>query len=300
MADPLFSIVIPCFNAEKTLRATLDSICGQTFRDFEVIAVNDGSTDSSLAIMESYSDLLPLKVISQPNTGLGTARNAGILKSTGKFVSFLDADDLWANKKLQRVNQEIKDLKDNVDVICHFENMQRSGIILGVLKHGPYLDYYDLLFKGNSMSPSATTVRRVMLNEVGLFSTDHRLHGAEDWDLWLKLAKYGARIHYIKEVLGDYVLYGDNMSLAPEFFKKTRYVFESHVSTLTRVDPNLALKIGGARALHDLSAARSLLVSGRYIRSFETALKGLLGGLSNAFFWNRVFSKLCSRARRRW
>jgi len=235
MAMPFFSVVLPCYNGAKTLPDTLNSVCAQTFKNFEVVVVNDGSTDSSLEILESYSDRLPLKIISQSNAGLGGARNTAILNSSGEFVAFLDADDIWLDSKLQSVYQFIRAAQCIPDVVCHYEEMQRDGVRLRVLKHGPYTAYYDLLFKGNALSPSATCVRRSMLEEVGLFCLEEQGHGAEDWDLWLKLARNQAKILFLKEVLGIYVLYGNNMSEAPDFHEKCLYVLESHISSISPI-----------------------------------------------------------------
>lgn len=288
---PFFSIVMPCYNGEKTLPATLDSVCAQTFKDFEVVIVNDGSTDSSPQIIESYAGRLPLKIVTQKNSGLGAARNAGISHSSGEFVAFLDADDLWLDAKLQRVFELISKLNGEVDVICHYENMQREGVSLRVLKHGPYTNYLDLLLKGNTLSPSATCVRRSMLNGVGLFSLDAKGHGAEDWDLWLKLAKNNARIRYIQEVLGIYVLYGSNMSELPDFHKKCRYVFESHVAKLHPFAPELRAQIVGARAIHELYSAKSHADYGQYRAALASAWTAFSSGVFNLFFWSRLSAK---------
>lgn len=295
---PFFSILIPCYNGAKTLAATLDSVAVQTFRDFEVVIVNDGSTDESPQIIETYADKLPINVIHQENAGLGAARNAGIRNSTGEFVAFLDADDLWLENKLERVYDLVNKLNGGVDVICHSEDMQRDGVSLQILKHGPNTTYSDLLFKGNTLSPSATCVRRTMLVEVGLFSLDKKGHGAEDWDLWLKLAKHNARIRYIEEVLGIYVMYGENMSETPDFHEKGRYVFESHVSRLNPVTPELLKRIKGARAIYQLYSAKSQVAHGQYSDAAATAWSGLYTGGFNAFFWSQICDRSFSRFKR--
>jgi glycosyltransferase involved in cell wall biosynthesis len=296
---PFFSILIPCYNGAKTLPDTLNSVCAQTFKDFEVIVVNDGSTDASLEILNTYSNRLPMKIVSQSNAGLGAARNTGILNSSGEFVAFLDADDIWFDEKLQRVYEFIVRVNNNVDVVCHYEDMQENGASLGVLQHGPYTSYYDLLFKGNTLSPSATCVRRSMLHEVGLFSLEKQGHGAEDWDIWLKLAKNKARTQYINDVLGIYVMYGENMSEAPDFHERARYVFESHVSKLTSVTLETGVKIRGARAIHELNAARSFITWRSYKAAAGSLVKALSTGLFNSFFWGQVLFRLCSAFRRR-
>src|SRR5271156_470011 len=95
---PLVSVVIPAHNAERTLRASVESVLAQDFRDFEIIAVNDGSTDSTKAILATYA--FQVQVIDQNNQGAPAARNAGVSAATGKLIAFPDADDLWRPDKL--------------------------------------------------------------------------------------------------------------------------------------------------------------------------------------------------------
>lgn len=294
---PLFSILIPCYNGAKTLVETLDSVCAQTYRDFEVVAVNDGSTDSSLEILQSFSEELPLQIISQENAGLGAARNTGILNSTGEYVAFLDADDIWLRSKLQRVRELIT--TSEPDLICHYEDMQIGGRSLGILRHGPYTNYYDLLFKGNCLSPSAVCVRRELLLDVGLFSVEKEVHGCEDWDLWLKISKTGANIQYIEEVLGVYVLYDNNMSQAAGFYKKGRHVFESHVSKMSPVSADIRKQIQGARAIHEIHAAIGLFKSAAYIEAGRSLIKAFIGGPTSQFFWSQLFLKSFNVLRRK-
>lgn len=99
---PLASIIVPAFNVAETLSATLDSLLGQTFADFEIIVVNDGSTDTTERVLQGYNALGNVRVITQGNRGLAGARNTGIAAARGEYIGFCDADDLWAPKKLAR------------------------------------------------------------------------------------------------------------------------------------------------------------------------------------------------------
>ncbi|MEH6831879.1 MAG: glycosyltransferase family A protein [Sulfitobacter sp.] len=99
---PLASIIVPAFNVAKTLSATLDALLVQKFVDFEIIVVNDGSTDTTAALLHDYTDRTELKVITQRNRGLAGARNTGIAAARGEFIGFCDADDLWLPEKLMR------------------------------------------------------------------------------------------------------------------------------------------------------------------------------------------------------
>ena len=105
----IISIIIPVYNAEKTIESTINSVLNQTFIDFELIVINDGSTDSTLEIVHKITDPR-LKVFSYANANQAASRNRGIAKATGEYIAFLDADDLWTPDKLE---SQINMLKNN-------------------------------------------------------------------------------------------------------------------------------------------------------------------------------------------
>ena len=104
---PKVSIILPVYNAEKTILCTIKSICGQTFSDFELIVINDGSTDNTLQLLESLDDIR-LKVFSYENQGLSTARNRGIIHASTQYIAFIDSDDLWTSDKLESQWEALK------------------------------------------------------------------------------------------------------------------------------------------------------------------------------------------------
>lgn len=97
---PTISVIVPAYNAENTILETIGSVQQQTFSDFELIVINDGSNDRTLELLNSLTDSR-LKIFSYENAGVGVARNRGISHATGKFIAFLDADDLWTPDKLE-------------------------------------------------------------------------------------------------------------------------------------------------------------------------------------------------------
>ncbi|MBW4664647.1 MAG: glycosyltransferase family 2 protein [Chroococcus sp. CMT-3BRIN-NPC107] len=109
LSPPLISVVIPTFNSEKTIRETIDSVLNQTWKNLELIVVNDGSQDSTLDVINSIKDPR-LKVFTYPNGGVAASRNRGFAQAQGEFVSFLDADDLWTKDKLEA---QLKALQNN-------------------------------------------------------------------------------------------------------------------------------------------------------------------------------------------
>lgn len=190
---PLISIIMPAYNAEKTIRETIDSALQQAFTDFELIVVNDGSTDGTLEILNTIQDPR-VKVISQPNRGSYPVRNAGIQHAQGEFIAFLDADDLWTPDKLAAQFEALNSHPNAavayswtqfIDVFGHFLDHRNEPTFNG--------DVLKALLQSNFMTcGSNPLVRREALDTVGHF--DERFHTAGDWELWIRLAK---RYHFV-------------------------------------------------------------------------------------------------------
>lgn len=258
-----FSVIVPCYNTEKTVISTLDSIKNQTYQNFEIIAVNDGSTDNTLNILETYKlhNGINLKVINQENKGLGGARNTGIREAQGTYIAFLDADDLWYPEKLFRVMQ-ILSKNPEINIVCHDEDVLKNERILRRNFYGPFKTYEKLLFKENCLSPSAVVVNRKILLDVGLFSEDRSIHGVEDYDLWLKLARKGAVFYYLHEILGAYVLHEGNMSAdIISFFKRTICLINKHLEAYPKKDFLFGVKSRIRLGVELRSCSRALLLS---------------------------------------
>lgn len=219
MKTPFFSVVIPCYNVENSIEATLQSLQKQTFLDFEIVFVNDGSEDSTLAILNSYNSPVTKRIISQQNLGLGAARNTGIRESNGRYIAFLDGDDSWLPEKLSII-YEVLSKDERIELICHNEFIiTETNQLLKKNYYGPYSKFDDLFFKANCLSPSAVTVNSEVFNKVGLFTENRKLHGVEDYDMWLRMSMNNINFHYIKEFLGNYIIHGNNMSTKFKFFE---------------------------------------------------------------------------------
>lgn len=283
--QPFFSVVIPCHNCENWIEQTLDSVASQDFKNFELIAVDDGSTDGTVSAIEHWVGLHPqvcCLVKRQSNLYQGAARNTGIRFSRGTFVAFLDADDIWSPSKLSRCFEELENHPD-VDVVCHNVWLVNKGIRLKQLVAGPYRSYEDLLFRGNALSPSATVVRKEWLERVKGFSESPELFCVEDYDLWLRLAREGARISYINEPLGEYVVHQDNMTV-----RKSKLYHENQIKLLKKhhddwPNPTCRQKKMMKRSLSicGLLLAKAMATEGDYFEAWR-----LWGGI---FFPNPLF-----------
>jgi len=214
---PKFSVIIPLYNGEKYIARALDCVKAQTFKDLEVVVCNDGSPDASADIVNNYirdNRGLQIKLVSQKNRGLGGARNTAIRNAEGEYMALLDQDDIWYPNKLERIN-EVLEKDPSIDFVCHNEALRKDGVIVQTSSYGPVSpDFYRQLFlKQNCLSTSASTFKKELIERVGYFSEDiSRIHFVEDYDLWLKMAKTGARFKVIDDVLGEYVLHEDNFS----------------------------------------------------------------------------------------
>ncbi len=189
----IISVIIPVYNSEKTIQETLKSVLNQTFSDFEVIVINDGSQDSTLEIISSIQDSR-LKVFSYPNSGISPSRNRGLSHASGEFIAFLDHDDLWTPDKLE---SQLRALQENPQAAVAYswtdlidESNQFRGECARTNVTG---NAHAKLLSANFLhTASNPLIRKEALIKVGGF--DESVFGPEDWDLFLRLA---AQYHFV-------------------------------------------------------------------------------------------------------
>ncbi|HUT35664.1 MAG TPA: glycosyltransferase [Planctomycetota bacterium] len=186
---PRVSVVIPAFNAERYLRETLESVLAQTYRDFEVVVVDDGSSDGTAELAASFGE--PVRCIRQANAGPSAARNRGIREARGELIAFVDSDDLWLPEKLA----EQVPLFDGGTgfqpvglVYCHAERVDAEGRPLPTAQAPKPVGRVpgDFLFR-NHCPTSAAVIRRECFERCGYLPED--MIWAEDWHLWLRIAR---------------------------------------------------------------------------------------------------------------
>lgn len=196
--SPKISVIIPVYNGEKTIQETINSVLDQTFIDFELIIINDGSSDRTVEIIQEIiqeiinQNLDPrIKLYNYPNKGLSASRNRGIQRSQGDYLSFLDADDLWTKDKLAAQYQA---LQNKPTAAVAYSGTRRINEYSEILYDIPLAkirgNIYDyLLLRDIVGSGSNPLIQRQALLAIGGF--DESLRAAEDWDMWIKLsAKY--------------------------------------------------------------------------------------------------------------
>jgi glycosyltransferase involved in cell wall biosynthesis len=190
MSNPTISIVVPAYNAQKTILETIYSVQKQTFFDWELIVINDGSTDRTLELLNIVADTR-LKIFSYPNGGLSVARNRGITHAQGEFIAFLDADDLWTPDKLEAQ-------------LIALQSHPKAGVAYswnyymdeeGTTVYEPEIPiffagnvYHNLLLGNFIVNGSNCLIRKQAIESVGEF--DPEVAGSADWDYWLRLAEH--------------------------------------------------------------------------------------------------------------
>jgi glycosyltransferase involved in cell wall biosynthesis len=187
MNNKFISVVIPTYNRASFLKEAIDSVLSQIYRDFELIVVDDGSTDDTPKLLLSYGK--KIKVITKANKGPSSARNRGIKAAKGKWIAFLDSDDVWKPDKLEK---QVQFIKENPDIkICQTEEIWiRNGKRVNPRKkhemHSGWI--YEQCLPLCIVSPSSVMIHGDVFEKVGLF--DETLLACEDYDLWLRIAPH--------------------------------------------------------------------------------------------------------------
>lgn len=208
-AQPLVSIIIPAFNAARTIGEALDSVLAQSWQAWEVIVIDDGSTDDTAACISRYTDTR-IRVHPQENRGLSAARNAGIERARGELIAFLDADDRILPSKLE---SQVRYLNAHPEIGLVAGGALRTDEQWRILHRAPgrgrELNIADFALK-NQFPVHASIIRRSSLEKAGNF--DEQLRAAEDWDIHCRLLLAGSRVTQLEEIVCEYRVMPGSMS----------------------------------------------------------------------------------------
>lgn len=251
--QPRVSVIIPTYNRAEELRRCLGSLTKQTYKGFEVLVCDDGSTDHTSSVVDEFSKHLNIAYNHDINFG-GPARprNRGIGLARGEYLAFLDSDDWWAPDKL-RIS--IAHLEGAVDVVFHdlwkTLSHDQKWFWRRIKSYQPGVAVYaDLLIKGNALPNSSVVVRSSVIREIGGFSEDKHLIATEDFDAWLRIAQRTNRFKRINSCLGYYWAGGGTLSsIKVEQVSRYKYVYDRHLENLTdkereRASAMLAYMVG--------------------------------------------------------
>jgi len=212
----MFSVVIPLYNKQESIRHTLPSVLQQTFTDFEVIIVNDGSTDNSRKVVESFKDDR-IRLVDKTNGGVSSARNRGIAEARFDHIAFIDGDDLWNKDFLKTIAGLIRKYPDaDVFATAYSCNSSKDVVMysLGVKEQGIVEDYFETVYRAPIMHASSICITKNGFRKAGTFN--EQIAYGEDYDMWDRLGRF-CTIAASPEVMASYRVDTENraMSILP-------------------------------------------------------------------------------------
>lgn len=229
-----FSVIIPLYNKAPYISKALESVCAQTYTDFEVIVVDDGSTDGSAEIANAFllaSHLSPLafRLICQANAGVAAARNNGVAQASGDYMAFLDADDWWEQNYLERMAQLIEDYPDAGLYACNYVYYKRGKTHVALNIPMGYINYPKAYYESGAMPvwTGATIIPKRVFEEMGGFPVGIKL--GEDFLLWAKIALQH-KVAFLNEALAWY------NNDVPVTMRATRNLYHPNNHMLFRMD----------------------------------------------------------------
>ncbi len=198
--DNLVSVIVPIYNAEDFMCETLDSILAQTYENIEIICIDDMSKDSSRLIIEDYAskyeNIRP--ILLEENGGVSNARNIGIANAKGRYVAFLDSDDVWMPEKIEK---QIKFMQENkyAFTFTGYRFMDADSKLLNTVVHAKKELTYDKLLRQNAISCLTVVIDREYIEDIYMPKIHH-----EDYAAWLKILKKGYKAYGLDEILAKY------------------------------------------------------------------------------------------------
>ena len=273
MTQPLVSVIIPSYNYARFLPQALQSVLTQSYPHTEIIVVDDGSTDDTSKILVNYGERI--KVLRKPNGGLPAARNSGVEISTGDYLAFIDADDLWLPQKLEK---QIALFQQNADVAlvhCGVQDVDQNGKPLSDHLDGMSGQVADeMLFFRRAVilgGGSAAMVTRRAYDEVGGFDVGLTGH-SEDWDFYFRVARRHA-VGFVPEILVQYRLHSSNMH--HNIATMDRMMLRAYAKTFADPDPHLQRLRRRAYGQLHMMLAGSYFRNGQPYHFARHALKSL-------------------------
>ena len=264
----LISIVIPTYNRSVELERALKSVLSQTYKNFEVIVVDNNSIDNTDTMLKNLNDQR-IRLLKINNNGIiAASRNMGINASNGEWIAFLDSDDWWCSNKLEKVMRYCSSGYDACYHDLKIINSQRKFSlyqkkISGYQVKNPVFN--DLIQLGNALPNSSVIVRTTLIKQVGGLCEDKNLIGGEDYECWIRLSKLTNKFKYIPEVLGYYWIGNTNTTNATLSLTSLQYIKKRYIDKFIKensLESPVWWVYAYARALYlsgDVINARGLL-----------------------------------------
>ena len=280
--EPLVSVILPVYNGSQYIADTVESVLRQTYRNLELIVVDDGSTDGTLAVVEKFAPDARLRVISQPNSGVARARNRGLETARGEFIAPLDADDLWDPRKIELQVRRMQECGPATGLVyCWWVWIDSEGRVLDRSPHwrieGDGLArLIEINYTGNASVP---LYRRSCLAKIGGYDEGLEAQqggGCEDWDVSLKVAETH-RVAVVPALLVGYRRRAGSMSTQSGEMRRSSGLV---MNALRHRRPDLAPQVFRQSSdQFSLYLAGVSFWSGAYVRAAGHALRALRSGL---------------------
>jgi glycosyltransferase involved in cell wall biosynthesis len=266
--------VIPVFNGERFIGDAIRSALGQTFTDFEIIVVDDGSTDQTEKIVRQFPDRVAYH--RQQNRGAGAARNLGVMCGSGQWIAFLDADDIWYPQKLAAqfeavaMNPAIEFVYSDMDAIdVHEAILQRNFLTTQVKRRKRKKDLVSLVFGGQPFPyPSTVLLTRQLFSQSGGFSPLFRRNYHEDFDLFARIAQV-APLHFVPQTLVQYRTILPTSKIRSEWYDVNWLLLLERLAELWRDHPDRLERVKWLIDKHGCKQGRKLLRSGEWLQARE-------------------------------
>lgn len=260
---PKVSVIIPTYNRAARISRAINSVLSQTFNDYEIIIVDDGSTDDTAQVLKQFNG--KIKYIFQENQGSAVARNRGIQEARGEYIAFLDSDDFWVPEKL---TEQVRILESHPKVGIVYSRMpiiNEKGEKIGMKPAGiSGRNYQELLEDWGDLPTSTVVTRKECFEKAGLF--DHNLQTMQDIDMWIRIAKYYDLYEIENKVLAYYCRHAQQITRCTAKALEGRVIlFKKLIGTL---DDALHTKFVKRLSLEQYVLSRVYFQEGQYVRAW--------------------------------
>lgn len=283
----LVSIIIPAYNAEAYLGQALASVLIQSESCFEVLVVNDGSTDGTDALATAFSERdSRIRLLTKTNGGVSSARNLGLSESTGTYIAFLDADDVWLENHLESSLEAI----NSSDVVVSYPQwVDDKGELIGPYPYGPNESEVSAfpvsLANHNFINPSWLFMRRTVFEKIGGFDEDPEIQHAEDWDYALRMVK--ANFQFVFSGAKTVMYRRHENAATTKMEQMARVCLKCIDKHYNSVSSEMKKEFVNARAWQFRKLSRVLRVKGDF-KSINYAFKALLENPIKISFWKNL------------
>jgi len=242
--NPTVSVIIPTYNRAHLVGRAIKSVLNQTYQDFELIIVDDGSTDNTEKVIKRFDDKRIRYIKHEKNKGGAAARNTGIKAARGEYIAFLDSDDEWLPEKLKRQMEVFKNASSEVGVVytgfIYVDKLGGGTSKQHIPKKRGWI-YEDILVENCIGTTSTVLIERKYFKETGLF--DENLPSCQDWDMWIRLAKQ-CKFDFIPEILVRYFEHRNRIT------SNCKSVIEGHEAILRKFQNDIEKRGHKVKAKH--------------------------------------------------